>query len=443
MLFNSLARMYFPKPTVSHVMRYIYSALFYAFLPLILLRQRWRARTEPSYGERWHERFAHSIIPLNYQQSIWLHAVSVGEYIASKPLLLALQKRYPSQSIVITTTTPAASARVRADFGGTIFHVYLPYDLPDCMARFLKRLQPKLLIVMETELWPNLFCECEKQRVPIVIANARLSVSSWSKYRFIESVLARMWPAVKVLAAQSEVDAKRFVDLGMPEAHVRVAGNLKFNQSVPEKAKEKGIALRQFWGADRLVWIAASTHEGEEKGVLAAHQKVMTVYPDALLVLVPRHPDRFSKVIQFVQEKGYTVQTRSGGKPNKACQVFIGDTMGEMMLFYAASDVAFVAGSLMPIGGHNPLEPIALGVPTLMGKYVFKMQAMASLLTAEKLLRLVSNSDELAQHIMALFSDPSRREAIAQAGLRLLADNQDALTHHLDAIKNVLENPTV
>ena len=417
-----------------HLIRYLYSFFFYLLLPCVLLRKLWRAQREPDYAKRWHERFAWKSIPTKYRDGIWLHAVSLGEYIAAKPLLLALQKAYPSKPFIVTTTTPVASRRVQSDLGNSVFHCYLPYDLPSFMARFLKQLQPIFVVIMETELWPNLFYQCAKHKIPIVMANARLSQRSVARYGMIKPLLETMWPAVKAVAAQSLLDHDRFIDLNLAPSQVVVAGNLKFNQSVPPQIKEKGLALRACWGGERLVWIAASTHDGEEEQVLNAHKKILEFHPTALLLLVPRHPDRFFHVIQCVRDQGYVTQQRSDGSPTTDCQVFVGDTMGEMMLFYAASNVAFVAGSLMPIGGHNPLEPIALGVPVVMGPHIFKMQAMGELLLSEKAMQLVNDSNQLADQIIQLFLNPSNRMAFAQRGLQLLSDNQNALAKHLNCI---------
>ena len=368
MLVRSLKQKTSSSIILGHFFRCFYSAFFYVALPVILIRRLLRARLEPAYAKRWHEHFAWFTVPPHYQQGIWLHAVSLGEYIAAKPLLVALQAVYPTTPLIVTTTTPVASARVQSELGDSVFHCYLPYDLPHTMSRFLKQLQPILAVVMETELWPNLLYQCAKQRIPLIMANARLS---GSKYRWMKPLLESLWSGVNRLAVQSSMDCDRFVGLGFPKERIVIAGNLKFNQTVPSHMKEKGMALRRCWGVERRVWIAASTHEGEEAQVLIAHEKIRENDPNALLILVPRHPDRFSAVIQQVRDRGYITQLRSDGEPNIDCDVFVGDTMGEMLLFYAASDVAFVAGSLIPIGGHNPLEPIALGVPVVMGSHMF------------------------------------------------------------------------
>ena len=421
-------------------LRYIYSGLFYLALPVLLLRQLWRARLAPAYAKRWSERFALVAVPEEQRQGIWLHAVSLGEFMAARGLIEALLQKFPQLPMLITTTTPTGSLKVQQTFGERVQHQYLPYDLPDAVSRFLGQIQPRLGIIMETELWPNLFAACQHRDIPLLLANARLSARSAKGYQRICRITQRMLQAVHALAAQSPVDAERFIAVGMDATQVQVLGNLKFNQSIPADAKSLGEQLRSSWGRNRSVWIAASTHEGEETQILAAHAKICEMIPDVLLLLVPRHPERFDKVAQLVAGQGYCVQRRSQETPDPSCQVFIGDSMGELMMYYAAADVAFVGGSLMPIGGHTPLEPIALGVPSVMGPHIFKMQAIADLLLQHQAMIAVDDADSLAAQITALLSDRQQCAAIVSHATVLLEENRGAVEKHVQWVDELLHS---
>ncbi len=410
------------------ILRYLYSGLFYVALPWVLLRHCWRTRHTPSHARRWRERLAWIDVP--QQHSIWLHAVSFGEFIAALPLIEHLLEKYPHYPMLITTTTATGSQRVQEVLGTRVLHYYLPYDLPGVMQRFLTKTQPRLGIIMETELWPNVLALCQRQQIPLLLANARLSLRSARGYRRIAWMTRAMLPALTCIAAQSPTDAARFIGLGAEPSKVHVAGNLKFNQAIPATVYAQATALRAQWGATRPVWIAASTHEGEELHVLAAHARIRQSLPEALLLLVPRHPHRFQTVAQLARQHGYCVQQRSQGDPDAQCDVFIGDSMGELLWFYAAADVAFVGGSLVAIGGHNPLEPIAIGRPSLMGPHVFNMQAIAEMLLAERALWSVHDATSLANAVLALLTEPQQGADMVARATQLLDANRDALAQH-------------
>lgn len=395
-------------------------------MPVILLRLLWRGLRSRGYWRRWPERFG--IFPQRASNSIWLHAVSVGETVAATPLIEALLKRYPKQTIVVTTTTPTGSDRVIAAFGNRVLHVYAPYDSPGAVKRFLRRVNPTLAIVMETELWPNLFFFCHQRNISLIVANARLSERSLRGYLRFSSLLAQTLKCVRVIAAQTQADAERFRQLGADEKQLRVMGNIKFDLRLPENLQERAAALRQSWGTDRPVWIAASTREGEEAIILDAFDRVRSKVPNALLVLVPRHPERFRLAVELSQKRGFNVAQRSQqAMLELGTNVFIGDTMGELLLLYAASDVAFVGGSLVPVGGHNVLEPAALGLPILVGPHTFNFDAVTAQLINAGSAQRVEGAQDLGDRLISLLRDVAQSKQVGEPGRRLIEANRGAM----------------
>jgi 3-deoxy-D-manno-octulosonic-acid transferase len=418
-------------------MRWLYSLLLYLLTPAVFVRLWLRGRKAPAYRARWGERFGH-VGPFAQRPRIWMHAVSVGETIAAAPLVRALKAAHPDHAILITSTTPTGSSQVKRLFGDEVEHCYLPYDLPHVLRRFLQRIQPRILIVMETELWPNLFAACQARNIPVLVVNARLSERSFRGYRKILPLIRPTLSAIQVLA-QTADDAARFRSLGAPGGQVSVAGNLKFDQGVPVGAPEEGRALREQLGSSRRIWIAASTHTGEDAPILQAHRHLLAKQPDALLIIVPRHPERFDEVASLVASMGFSFQRRSStGAADKAIEVFVGDTLGEMMLFYAASDIAFVGGSLVETGGHNPLEPAALGLPVITGPHWFNFSGIYPELLTCGAARQVSDSDELAARLVEWFEDEELRREAGEAGRQVVARNRGALENILTEIKSCL-----
>lgn len=412
-------------------MRRLYTLLLYCALPFILLRLCWRARKNPAYLQRWRERLGYLTKPIN-KHGLWIHAVSVGETLAAVPLIKALRLRYPELAITVTTTTPTGADRVQAALAEHVTHVYMPYDLPAVLQRFLDTIQPRCLMIMETELWPNLFQICAARHLPIMIANARLSAKSAAGYQRIAFLTRPMLKHITVLAAQTAADAERFIALGLDPTHVHITGSVKFDLEIPAELEQQAKLLRQQWGLDRLCWIAASTHEGEEELVLAAHTEIRKKLPTALLILVPRHPERFTRVATLCKRQGYPVILRSDNVPCSAdTAVFIGDSMGELLLLYAASDVAFVGGSLIATGGHNPLEPAALGLPVIMGPYVFNFALISEELVASGAMRQINDSAQLASQISILLQDTQQRHAMGNYGQQFVAQNRGAVGKHL------------
>ena len=417
--------------------RNLYSLLLRAAVPIVLLRLLWRGRKNPAYLHRWNERFGWFRVPALHDP-LWIHAVSVGETQAAAPLIHALMARWPERSIVVTTTTPTGSQRVRDLFGERVFHVYLPYDLPGAVTRFLDRVRPQLALIMETELWPNLFHQCAERRIPVVIANARLSPRSAAGYSRLGSLVRSTLADASLVAARDEADAARFRDLGAER--VMVMGNLKFDQQMPDDLAARAAELREQLGVTRPVWIAASTHEGEEELVLDAFARLRETRPDALLLLVPRHPERFPKVADLARQRGFRVVRRTEGRAcDAATDIFLGDTMGELPLFYASADVAFVGGSLVATGGHNMLEPAALGVPVVFGPYLFNFAEISAALLAAGGARQVTDARQLGQVVGELLADTAQRARMGEAGRRLVAENRGALQRLLALITPLIE----
>lgn len=416
--------------------RTLYSLLLYLAVPVIAVRLWLRSRKAPAYAKRIGERFALTL-PKFKQGGIWLHAVSVGESIAAAPVVKALQEQYPDLPITMTCMTPTGSERIQSMFGESVQHCYLPYDLPLCSRHFFKHLQPRLAIVMETELWPNHINQCARLNIPVVLANGRLSERSARGYGRFPKLVAPMLKQISALAVQTQTEAQRFIELGARPETVTVTGSIKYDLRVDEDLPKQAQALREQWQAtQRPVWIAASTHEGEDALILAAHQQLLTQFPDALLILVPRHPERFESVHALCVAQGMQVQRRSTQAAVTAeYQVLLGDTMGELLFLYALADVALVGGSLIKHGGHNMLEPIALVKPTLTGPHYFNFLEIAQQLLAAGAIQEVADTQQLAQAVAGLWSNPEQAQLICAAGQQVLQRNQGALQRLLDIIQ--------
>lgn len=383
--------------------RGLYSLFLYLILPIVLLRLLWRSRSNSAYRRRISERLGfvsiESKLPI-----IWVHAVSVGESIAAKPLVELLLEKYPEYHVLVTTTTPTGSDRVTSMFGNRVSHVYFPYDLPDAVARFINKVSPSLLVVMETEIWPNLYAKCKNKSIPIIIANARLSERSTSSYLKIKSLVKETLSQVTTIAVRSEVDSERFIKLGARLEQIEIVGNIKFDVQLNQLQIEEGKQRQQNWGTDRPVWVAASTHKGEDEIILSLHQQLLEDIPDLLLIIVPRHPERFEDVHLLCKnfEGGknnylrHSLQTHYQGKN---VSLILGDSMGELQSWYATANVVFIGGSLVNTGGHNPLEATALGVPVVSGKYMFNFDDISNQLTKEGLMTICENEKELRESV--------------------------------------------
>jgi 3-deoxy-D-manno-octulosonic-acid transferase len=349
-----------------------------------------------------------------------------------------LRERYPEIPLCLTSVTPTGSARVRALFPDSVLHVYAPLDLPGTVRRFFDRVQPRLLVVTETEIWPNLYHEAHLRGIPIVIVNGRISVRSLGAYLRVKRLIADALGKASIIAAQSEADASRLIELGGVSDRVTVTGNLKFDLQLPPGLPEAGESLRQSWGRERPVLTAGSTHEGDEGPLFKAFKGVLEQFPTALLVLVPRHPERFSRAAQFARSAGLRVSLHSeqAGCPTDS-QCLVIDSMGVLLSYYAACDVAFVGGSIANLGGQNMLEPAALGKPVLMGLHTFNFRDISNrLIEAGGALQVV-DALELKQAICVLLLEPERRERMGKAGQLLVKSGQGAVQRTLDLFKNL------
>lgn len=419
-------------------MRLLYSALTYLLAPLLPLYLLWRGIREPAYRRRWSERFGWlpSDLP---KDGIWVHAASVGEVQAASGFIRALQTAYPGMPLLVTTMTPTGAAQLERLFGNAVRHCYLPFDMPHAVWLFLRRVRPKLGLVVEMEFWPNLFHGLRRRSIPFMVVNARLSQQSAHAYRRFGRFMEGVLNCPNRIAAQSNDDALRLLDLGAPGERVVVGGSLKFDQDVPASAREQGELLRQLLGVSRPVWIAASTREGEEELVLDAHAQVRRAVPDALLILVPRHPDRFARAEALCVERDCRLVRRSSGQ---ACgphaEVYLGDTMGELPVLYAAADVAFVGGSLVPMGAHNVLEPAALGLPVLVGPHTFNFAQIVRQMVEAGACDQVADAGLLADAVIELLEDPERRSRMGRKGYALVQANRGASGRLLQEVKVLL-----
>lgn len=415
------------------IMRYLYTLIFYLALPFILLRLLWRSRKVPEYRQRWKERFG--FVPVSSSATVWLHAVSFGEARLATTLARQLKKSHPEIEIVVTTMTVTGSKQIQKTLDGQVLHTYLPYDYPAAIQRFLDHMKPQLLIVLETELWPNILHYTGKRNIPIMIANARLSERSARGYRWIGWLTRAMLRNVTTVLAQTREDADRFVEIGLNPDRARVTGNLKFDISPPMDIQQQAQALRRVWGENRPVWVAASTHSGEEEIILQAFAQVRAVFPQLLLLLVPRHPERFDAVAALCEQQGFQVARRSkqailATPPD----IYLGDSMGEMWLFYAAANIAFVGGSLAGIGGHNLLEPAALGLPIITGPHLFHFTEIFNLLNQASAIHVVRDATQLANVIIQLIQNKETSLLQGERAKQVVAQNQGSLAKHLEWI---------
>lgn len=419
-------------------MRLLYLCVVYLLAPLVGIAMLLRGFRDHSYWHNFSERFGFGTVP-HASSCLWVHAVSVGEVQAAAALVRELRERYPEVPMVVTTVTPTGAQRARALFEGLAHVRYVPYDLPGSVRRFFDRVQPRVAIILETELWPNLYHECGRRGVPLVLASARISPRSIGRYRRLAALFREALANGIVIAAQSAADAERFRFIGANPLRTHVTGNIKFDFALPEAAVERGAALRAEHAPGRPVWVAGSTHAKEENIILDAHRRVREQHADALLVLVPRHPARFSEVRAALEGAGVPFAARSRGERCvPATEVYLGDTLGELVLLYAAGDVAFVGGSLVAVGGHNLLEPAALGLPLLTGPFTFNAEDIARLLIADGAATVVGNADALATRVSQLLGDAPERARVGAIGKAVVEANRGALSRLLALLAPVI-----
>ena len=423
-------------------MRHLYSLLFTLCLPLVLARLWWRGKALPAYRQRWGERFARFTAPpqTSEHKTVWLHTVSVGEFIAARPLInQLLQKEY---SLVITTMTPTGSERVEAAYGDRVFHVYAPYDIPFLVNRFLNKIQPHLAVFLETELWPNIIHCCQIKNIPTLLANARLSEKSAKGYKKLSWLARPMLRELHCAAIQNQQDAERFYALGLDKNKTQVTGSIKFDITIADYLREDARELKQALSDNgkRKIWIAASTHKGEDEIILDAHTQLVQAKPSTRLILVPRHPDRFDTVHRLCVDKGYNTLRRSKMAKHQAAAPFdilLGDTMGELMLLFGCADIAFVGGSFVSNGGHNTIEPSVWALPVLSGPSQFNFAEISQLLIAAKGLITVHTASELAEQVEKLLQADMAAKA-GEAARQVALQNQGALDRLLKLIDNTL-----
>lgn len=423
-------------------MRFFYSLFFYLVLPLILLRLWVKSFASPGYAKRWSERFGFVKHPQRNKRVVWIHTVSVGEFLGALPLIRELQKS--GFNVHITTTTVTGSERVISTLGSSVGHSFAPYDLPGTVSRFLKRINPLALIIMETELWPNLLAACKTRGIPSLLINARLSAKSAKGYTRFSWLTRPMLNNLSFAAIQQSIDAQRFYELGLSQSSSEVTGNIKFDITVDDALYTKVDALKNEWDINeqRLVIMAASTHQGEDEIILQAFATVRAnnnaVCQSARLILVPRHPERFDSVAQLIQQSGWKMARRGQSQSLREADVLLGDTMGELMLLYGISHMVFVGGSLIPRGGHNFIEPAAWSLPLQSGEHLFNFSEVSQLMLDANALVIVKNADELAAQWIQLLINADQRHDSGSAAYSVVVNNRGALKKTLNIIEKYL-----
>ena len=419
----------------------LYTFLLYLALPWVLLRVWWRGFSVPGSRRHWRERLGYVAGASGETSPVWLHAVSVGEVRAAAPLIDALLQADPHMSLLVTTTTPTGRETVTRLFGGRVRQAYLPWDLPCAIRRFLVRVRPVKVIVMETELWPNLFHTLKQRGIPLYLVNARLSDTSLRGYRRVPSLVHKTLACVTGIAAQSETDAERFVEIGAAAQQVIQAGNLKYEINLPSDYEHRLEALRQRYSGREPVWIAASTHPGEERMALAAHEQLLERYPESLLLLVPRHPERAAEVAALCQRAGMAGALYSALEGDgtdqllNTSQVVVVDVLGELAYLYGLAGVALIGGSLVPHGGHNPLEALQADCAVITGGHTGNFADIYCQLEAVTAVTRIKTGELLAETIEGLFNDSALRAQQLAAGRQVLNANRGALAQ----VKALLE----
>jgi 3-deoxy-D-manno-octulosonic-acid transferase len=422
-------------------LRLLYNFFIFLLLPIVVIRLLRRAMRSPTYLARMGERFGRYKTPAK-KYDIWIHAVSVGEVNAAGPIARALLREHPEKRILLTTMTPTGADQARGSLGNRIDHLFLPWDYPFAVKAFLNHTQPKLAIMMETEIWPNFVSYCKKRNIPLVIANLRLSERSYKKYRKLLPFARSVFRKVSHFAVQTEADKQRVQQLTRLDENITVTGNIKFEVNLPASLREVAQVVRRDWGIDRTVWVAGSTHDMEEEILLKVFKTLKQKYPKLLLVLVPRHPERFEAVFRVIQRQKLNCHRRSMGSAGSPDQVdvYLGDTMGELPTFYAAADIAFVGGSLVEIGGHNILEACALGKPVIFGPYMFNFLEISKLALAQNAGIQVHDADELISVMYRMIDDANYRYSYGENGIKLVNENRGSLQNTLDALKNYIND---
>ncbi|WP_104027612.1 lipid IV(A) 3-deoxy-D-manno-octulosonic acid transferase [Vibrio jasicida] len=420
------------------LIRIFYTLLLALASPFLLFGLYKSKPNKPKFGRRWKEHFGITPKLETTERPIWIHAVSVGESIAAIPLIKELKKQNPALPILITTTTNTGAEQI-AKLGELVEHRYMPIDFGFAVKGFLKATRPKQMLIIETELWPNTLRTVHDSEIPITVVNARLSEKSCKNYAKVQPLFNLLVPCLDKVLCQTDSDAERFERLGVDKHRLFVTGSIKFDIQISEEVKEKGKALRTDLGIKRPIWIAASTHQGEDEQVLEAHKKILESHPTSLLILVPRHPERFDNVFDLCQKLGFDAARRtSRTEVTESTQVYLGDTMGEMLVLMGAADICFMGGSLVgdKVGGHNVLEPAALGVPIINGPSYFNFKEIVDSFVKECGLSIVKDRSTLAKTIIQLIENPEKRIAYHTAGSKIVNMNQGALKNTILEVLN-------
>lgn len=416
-----------------------YRCLAAILLPAALLRLFWKSRRYPDARARWRERlgYFHPLAPA--EKYIWIHAVSVGESTAAEPLIDELLKNFPDRKILMTTTTATGAENVKRRFGGDVEHSFFPYDLRFCLQRFFNAVQPELIILIETELWPNFLMESQQRKIPVMLINGRLSEKAAGRYARLPRLIKQMLKQLSVVAAQSKDDAARFVSSGANPENVVTTGSLKFDREINHSVFERGEALRRELGVNRFVFMAGSTREGEEEILLDAFEMAKDKTSGLLMIIAPRHPERFNVVADLLTKRAIPFCRQQDNRiVDATIKVFLLDVMGELTSYYAASDVAYVGGSLMPYGGHNTLEPAGLGVPIVSGPHTYNFDEINNKLRQAGALTTVDDAATLSDSIVQLNRDSNLRDSMGQAGQDVFCSNRGALSKVLSLIERQL-----
>lgn len=408
------------------VARFFYTLIYTLLLPVFVARLWWRGRANPGYRQRVSERFGY--LPHHPQKGgLWIHAVSVGETLAAAPFVKRFMDENPGTPLIITSTTPTGSEQVKRLFGERVFHMYLPYDLPLFINRFLQAIRPGVLVIMETELWPNLLASCDQHKIPVVLANARLSENSARGYGKFNALTRPMMHRLSLVAAQDKEDGQRFLKLGLPINRLQVIGSVKFDITIPADCATKGAQLRAQWGADRPVLALASSHPGEDEQVLDIYRALEKEVPGLLLLLIPRHPERFEAVTNAARSRQLSVHRRSNGPVTSDIKVYVADSMGEMLPLLASADLVVMGGSLIEHGGHNPIEPAALGKATLIGPYYANFAAIVDTLKDDNALDVISDLSQMKGVIVRHLQDKEGRDAMGTKAKAAVDENRGAV----------------
>ena len=412
---------------MNKLMRLMYHTLTYILLPFLVLFWFAKSLLNKSYLDRLTQRFGFGYPKLN-SGSIWIHAVSVGEVQASIPLVNELKQHYPYKEIIITTVTPTGSKQVKNIFKDAVRTSYIPFETNFAIKNFFNSIKPSVALIMETEIWPNLYKECGSRGIPLILVSARISEKSLINYKRFLPLFRDTLSHGILIAAQSQIDADRFLALGASKDRTWIMGNIKFDFKLPEEILTKAKIYRSKIFPRRHIWIAASTHEHEEEIILEAHKNISKKIENLLLILVPRHPERFAKITQILKEDNWIYSKKSDDQDiPESCQVLLIDTIGELLFFYACSDVAFVGGSLLPVGGHNLLEPAAIGLPIITGAHTFNQKEMTDRLAQVDALRIVHNANSLSSDVIFFLTNTEESKNAGQRGKLIVESNKGAI----------------